>query len=512
MSIRVTAGDARFALGAAAEERLRDRVERALAHVRRAAGPGPGAAPTAVAAVTVPTATAVAAVTVPIAAAVAAVTVPVAAELDLSAAVLSARRPDDRYACLEQPDREGFVLAGLGQAVTLEARGPDRFADVASRARELGRAAFADDPAEDPLCPAAAGPVFVGGFAFADEGGSAPEWSGLAPACLVLPELTLVRQGSEARMTLATAVHPDADADAVVERLLARAGELAESSMPLLDPDPVERTRVASAAPPSHYEHAVERAVERIRAGELEKVVLAREVRAHAPADHDPAAVLGALRELFPACYCWCVGTPEAAFVGASPELLVRREGQRAQTVALAGTTRRSADPAVDDHLGEQLLRSAKDREEQAIVTRRIERTLAPVSLWVAAAEEPVLVKVTGVQHLATPIRAQLADPVPAVELAGLLLPTPAVGGEPREAALPLIPALEGLDRGWYAGAVGWTDLAEDGEFCVALRCALLRGRVAHLYAGCGIVRDSVPAEELAETEVKLQALLPLLS
>jgi salicylate biosynthesis isochorismate synthase len=503
VSSRVTPGGERtarggpFAVAPADAERLRGRVERALAHVRRTSGRGPdapargpGAAPTAVAAVTVP----------------------IAAGLDLSAAVLAARRTGDRFACLEQPDRNGFVLAGLGQAVTLEARGAERFAEVSSRARELGRVAFADDPAEDPLRPPAAGPVFVGGFAFADEGGSSPEWSGLAPACLVLPQVTLVRQGGEARMTLAAAVHPDDDADAVVERLVARAGELAESSMPLLDPDPVKRRRVASAAPPSHYEHAVERAVERIRAGELEKVVLAREVRAHAPAQHDPAAVLGALRELFPACYCWCVGTPEAAFVGASPELLVRREGQRAQTVALAGTTRRSADPAVDDHLGEQLLRSAKDREEQAIVSRRIERTLEPVSLWVAAADEPVLVRVTGVQHLATPIRAQLADPVPAVELAGLLLPTPAVGGEPREAALPLIPALEGLDRGWYAGAVGWTDLAEDGEFCVALRCALLRGRVAHLYAGCGIVRDSVPAEELAETEVKLQALLPLLS
>jgi salicylate biosynthesis isochorismate synthase/menaquinone-specific isochorismate synthase len=274
----------------------------------------------------------------------------------------------------------------------------------------------------------------------------------------------------------------------------------------------VERTRVASAAPPSHYEHAVERAVERIRAGELEKVVLAREVRAHAPRPHEPAPVFGALREVFPACYCWCVGTPELAFVGASPELLVRRDGQRAQTVALAGTTRRSADPPVDDHLGEQLLQSPKNREEQLIVERRIQRTLDPVSLWVAASEEPVLVKVHNVQHLATAIRAQLADPVPAVELAGRLLPTPAVGGEPRERALPMIPALEGFDRGWYAGAVGWTDLAEDGEFCVALRCALLRGPVAHLYAGCGIVRDSVPAEELAETEVKLEALLPLLS
>jgi isochorismate synthase len=483
MSIRIAREGGEFALEAAGEERLRELVTGALRHVRREGGQ-----------------------------AVAAITVPIQPELDLSAAVLTARRADDRFACLEQPERDGFVLATLGQAAVLEAAGASRFAEVAAQARNLGRAAFADDPAEDPQRPPAAGPVFVGGFAFADDGGSSPEWAGLSPACLVLPEVALVRQGGEARMTLTAAVHPDDDAQDITERLLARTEELQESAIPLLDPDPVERTRVASAAPPSHYEQAVERAVERIKAGELEKIVLAREVRAHAPTDHDPAAVLGALRELFPACYCWCVGTPDAAFVGASPELLVRRDGQRAQTVALAGTTRRSADPAVDDHLGEGLLGSAKDREEQAIVARRIERTLAPVSLWVAAADDPVVVKVHNVQHLATPIRAQLADPVPAVELAGLLLPTPAVGGEPREAALPLIPALEGLDRGWYAGAVGWTDLAEDGEFCVALRCALLRGRVAHLYAGCGIVRDSVPAEELAETEVKLQALLPLLS
>jgi isochorismate synthase len=479
VTVRVARPDDRFALSSAAVERLHGRIEAAAARARRAGQP-----------------------------VLASITVPIPAELDLSAAVLSARTPGDRFACLEQPDRDGFTLAGLGEAATIEARGPERFHEVATRARDLARGALADDPAEDPHRPPASGPVFMGGFAFAHEGGSSPEWSSLPPACLVLPEVVLSRQGDQARLTLNAVIQPDDDADAVVERRR----ELAPAAMPLLDPDPVQRTRVASAAPPSHYEHAVERAVERIRKGELEKVVLAREVRAHAAAPHDPAAVFGALRELFPACYCWCVGTPEAAFVGASPELLVRRDGQRAQTVALAGTTRRSADPSVDDHLGEQLLQSTKDRAEQAIVARRIERTLDPVSLWVAAGEEPVLVKVHNVQHLATPIRAQLADPVPAVELAGMLLPTPAVGGEPREAALPLIPALEGLDRGWYAGAVGWTDLAEDGEFCVALRCALLRGRVAHLYAGCGIVSESVPAEELAETEVKLQALLPLVS
>jgi isochorismate synthase len=439
----------------------------------------------------------------------ASVTVPVDPGLDVSAAVLAARTTTDRYFCFEQPDRDGFALVGLGQAAVLEAAGPQRFGEVAAAARELGRGAITDglDGA-----PSASGPVFVGGFAFADHGGATPEWSSLAPSTLVLPEVSFARHRGEGRMTVSVVVDGDEAQEAVLERVSGRLEGLRPASMPLLDPDPVNRAKVVSAAPPSHYEHAVERAVERIRAGALEKVVLAREVRVHAARDHDPGAVLGALREVFPACFCWCVGTPELAFVGASPELLVRRDGARAQSVALAGTTRRSADPAVDDHLGEQLARSPKEREEQAIVARRIERTLEPVSVWVTVADQPVLVKVHNVQHLATPIRAQLADPVPAVELAGRLMPTPAVGGEPRAAAMPLIPALEGLDRGWYAGAVGWTDLAEDGEFCVALRCALLRGPLAHLYAGCGIVRDSVPAAELAESEVKLQALLPLLA
>ena len=129
-----------------------------------------------------------------------------------------------------------------------------------------------------------------------------------------------------------------------------------------------------------------------------------------------------------------------------------------------------------------------------------------------ATAPEPTLVRIANIQHLATPIRAQLAAPVEAIELAGLMHPTPAVGGEPSREALKLIPALEGLDRGWYTGPVGWTDAAGDGEFCVALRCALLRGNVARCYAGNGIVRDSRPATELAETEIKLQALLPLLT
>jgi salicylate biosynthesis isochorismate synthase/menaquinone-specific isochorismate synthase len=166
----------------------------------------------------------------------------------------------------------------------------------------------------------------------------------------------------------------------------------------------------------------------------------------------------------------------------------------------------------VDDHLGERLLRSDKDRHENEIVVRRIARALAAHSVWVTTAPEPVVVKVANIQHLATPIRAQLAAPMDAIELAGVLHPTPAVGGEPWRTAAELIPALEGLDRGWYAGPVGYCDQHGDGEFCVALRCALLRGPVAQLFAGCGIVRDSDPAAELAETEVKLGALLPVLA
>jgi salicylate biosynthesis isochorismate synthase/menaquinone-specific isochorismate synthase len=281
--------------------------------------------------------------------------------------------------------------------------------------------------------------------------------------------------------------------------------------MPLLDPHLTDRPTIRSVHPPDDFERAVEAATERIRGGEMSKVVLAREVVVEAVSAHDPAAVFGALREQFPSCFCFCAGTPEAAFIGASPELLVRRSGASAQTVALAGSTRRSSDPAVDDHLGEQLLRSDKNRREQRIVAERIVRALRPHAVWVETAPDPEVVKIANIQHLATPVIAQLAEPRSAVELVGLLHPTPAVGGEPWPAAAETIAELERMDRGWYAGPVGWMDATEDGEFCVALRSGLLRDREARLYAGVGVVAGSDPAAELAETEVKLEALLPLL-
>ncbi len=434
------------------------------------------------------------------------VSVTVEAEIDdPCAAVFASRLASDRWFCWEQPDRE-FALATLGVAHEATSRGKGRFSDVARECLGTMGDPILDEP---PGLPPGAGPVWVGGFAFDDEGGATSSWSSLAPGSMVLPELSICRSGDRTYLTVNAVVEPGRPSSTATFPRIAR---LSRSGMPLLDPHPTARPEIRSARPPGDFERAVAAATRRIGEGEMSKIVLAREVVVDAGAAHDPAPLFGAMREQFPSCFCFCCGTPEAAFIGASPELLVRRSGASVSTVALAGSTRRSSDPAVDDHLAEQLLRSDKDRREQRIVAERIVRALRPHAVWVEAAPEPEIVKVANIQHLATPVIAQLAEPRSAIELAGLLHPTPAVGGEPWPQVAPAIAELEEMDRGWYAGPVGWMDATEDGEFCVALRSALLRDREAHLYAGVGVVAGSDPAAELAETEVKLNALLPLLA
>ena len=430
--------------------------------------------------------------------------------IDPCATAFASRRADDRWFCWEEPERDGFAIAGIGSAHEIVSRGSGRAEDLRRDAASIMQGRLADEPAD---LPQGAGPLWVGGMAFAPDARGSGPWASLPPALLVLPEVLIARVGERHLLTVCAVAGTGEEAEAVRARLGARIASLREAPMPSLDPSPLERAEVASVRPPTHYEGAVAEAVRRIRAGDVEKLVLAREVRVTAGAAHSPGALFGALREAFGSCFVFCVGTPEAAFVGASPELLVRRSGAVAATVALAGSARRSADPAVDDHLGEQLLHSAKDREEHTIVARRIARRLGPLSVWVEAASEPVVIKVANIQHLATPIHAQLAESRSALELAAMLHPTPAVGSEPRgERGEAMIAELEGMERGWYAGPVGWMDAAEDGEFCVGLRSALLRDRTAHLYAGAGIVAGSDPAAELAETEIKLDALLPLLA
>ena len=433
-------------------------------------------------------------------------TVEIDHETDPTAIAAGSRLATDRWFSWEQPDR-GFALAGIGSAAEVVSRGGDRFADLAAGCSRVGHDRVAEEPQG---LPAGAGPVWATGLAFAPDGGSEPIWSSLPPALAFLPEVSIARSDGRAFLTACVKSESGADPDLALERISGRLGSLRSAPLTPPDPHPNAANRISGRYPPERYEQIVAAAVERIRGSSVEKVVLARELTVEAPGALDPAAMLGALRDLFPSCFCFCFGTPEAAFIGASPELLIRRSGAVAATVALAGTTSRSADPAVDDHLGEAMLRSPKVRDEHGIVVRRIERTLRPHAVWVHAEGEPFVVKVGNLQHLATPIRAQLAEAHSAIELAAHLHPTPAIGGEPRGPALELIAELEGIDRGWYTGPVGWMDAAEDGEFCVGLRSALLRDREAHLFAGCGIVADSDPAAELQESELKFEALLPL--
>jgi menaquinone-specific isochorismate synthase len=428
--------------------------------------------------------------------------------LDPSAVAFASRLATDHWFCWEQPDR-GFAVGTLGVAYEATSRGEDRFEDVARECLRLNEGAVLDEPSG---LPAGAGPVWTGGFAFDADGASSAPWSSFEPASMVLPEISVCRQGDDVFLTVNLIVSPGDDAAPRADRIEARLASLRPDPLPLLDPHLIGRPVIRSAHPPGDFEDTIDAATTRIAGGGMSKVVLAREVTVEAASAHDPAAIFGALREQFPSCFCFCRGTPEAAFLGASPELLIRRAGASASTVALAGSTRRSSDPAVDDHLGEQLLRSDKNRREQRIVVERIVRKLRPHAVWVETAPEPEVVKVANIQHLATPIVSQLAEPRSAVELAGMLHPTPAVGGEPWPAAADAIADLERMDRGWYAGPVGWMDATEDGEFCVALRSALLRDREARLFAGVGVVAGSDPAAELEETEVKLQALLPLLA
>jgi menaquinone-specific isochorismate synthase len=475
--------DEAFSLAAGQLRQLRSRLERALERARRSGQPT-----------------------------LASSMVALPCEVDPCAVVCASRRPGEPWFAFEQPERGRRALGALGEVARLRASGEGRFAEVAERWRALAAPAIDDEAGADRCAPLA-----VGGFAFAPNGGGSPRWSGFEPASLTVPEVAITRDRDaegrlRVRLRMSALLAADDTVQEALSRLQRRLGELTRDELPLLDPAPTGRAQVVSAMPPEHYEAAVARATELIDAGAIEKIVLAREVQVHASTPYDPAAIFGVLRDQFPSCFCFCVGRGQATFVAASPELLVRREGQRVSTLALAGSTRRSADPSVDAHLGEQLLRSEAHREEHAIVVRRIQRTLRAHAVWVAAAPEPVLVRIANIQHLATPIRAQLATAMDTLALAGRLHPTPAVGGEPLRGTYGQIPALEGLDRGWYAGPVGWTDATGDGELCVALRCALLRGAVARCYAGNGIVRGSDPAAELAETEVKLQALLPLLA
>ena len=261
---------------------------------------------------------------------------------------------------------------------------------------------------------------------------------------------------------------------------------------------------------PEAYAASVATAIERIRAGKLDKVVLARAIDVEAGRVLDPSALLHRLRAVDPEAFVFSAPSGDGRrLVGATPELLVARRGREVRSTPLAGSAPRSGDPEEDRASAARLAASSKEREEHAVVVEGVAEALGPFCDELHADPEPVLLATANVWHLATRFRGVLREPAAdALALVGALHPTPAVCGSPRAAALDLIGELEPFDRGCYAGPVGWMDAAGDGDWAIALRCAELSGSEARLFAGAGIVSGSDPASETDETERKFRAFL----
>jgi menaquinone-specific isochorismate synthase len=311
---------------------------------------------------------------------------------------------------------------------------------------------------------------------------------------VVVPKVVLGRREGRSWLTLVTP--PGA-----VEVPALRRRPVAAASTP---PSSVSATVPSE----SEWRDAVAQAVSSLRAGELDKVVLARAIDVTAVSGLDARAIAARMATRFPACFTFlCDG-----LVGASPELLIRRIGRHAESLVLAGTIRRGASTAEDAALEHELLGSAKDAAEHRMAAESVREVLTAVAADVVADAKPQLLRLANLSHLATHIDAWLPVPAPsALALASLLHPSAAVGGTPRAVALEMITRLEASPRGRYAAPIGWVDANGDGEFAIALRCAQLTGNVARLWAGAGIVADSDPDAEVAETTVKFDAVLSAL-
>jgi menaquinone-specific isochorismate synthase len=371
---------------------------------------------------------------------------------------------------------------GWGEAarITLPA-GADRF----TAGQKWLRALFDGADVVDPVACPGSGPVAFGSFTFdpASDG-----------SVLVVPRAVLGRRDGTAWFTTIGA--PARGAPGPFGSLRRR------PFRPVGPPAaPAEIRWEDGSLSALQWEHAVARAVARIRAGGLSKVVLARDQLATATQPIDVRALLGRLESRYPDCYTFAV----AGLVGATPELLIRRHGHQISSLVLAGTAPRGSNPREDAALGAAMLASAKDVEEHGYAVASVRDALAPLCAELEVQPQPSLLALANVQHLATKMTGTLAADRSALSVAAALHPTAAVCGTPADAAMELIRELEGMDRGRYAGPVGWVDSRGNGEWGIALRCAEIAGPRARLFAGCGIVAGSDPAAELAEAQPKFR-------
>ncbi|KQM82311.1 isochorismate synthase MenF [Agromyces sp. Leaf222] len=412
-------------------------------------------------------------------------------------------RADPRHPLLWMRRGEGIV--GLGETLRIETSGVDRVADAAAVWTELSADADIDDRVGLP----GTGLVAFGAFAFADESAST--------SVLIVPELVLGRRDGRAWVTrIALAERPaETDADADDDADLAGAGTEddadAAASGSLEIPEPAPRRRVPrvtfepGAVPPERYEAAVAEAVRRIDGGELAKVVLARELVGELHEEDGLRATIHRLAEDYPDTWVFAVD----GLIGASPETLVRVDHGTVSARVLAGTTSRGAGEASDRERAVALTESAKDRAEHALAVASAVKRLEPHTARLDASPEPFTLQLPNLWHLATDLKGTLGDGSSALDLVRAVHPTAAVAGTPRRVALSVLAELEGFDRGRYAGPVGWVDGDGDGEWAIALRCAQIDvDGTVRAYAGCGIVHDSVPADELAETDMKFRPIV----
>ena len=402
-----------------------------------------------------------------------------------------------------EPD--GPTIVGSGAAATLVADGAARF----DRVRAACEALFASGDVHAGT--EAARPRVFGGFAFHDDHSPAAPWEGFPGAQFVLPAVQITWTGEDAWLTV-TETGPEATPDAIEERAVALHEELAAlSDCDDVAPPPGIATRERTTSRESWHQ-AVTEALSRIDRGDLRKVVLAQALRAELECDLSVPDLLARLGATYPECFRFAIQPREdaASFFGATPERLVSLRGRTVETGALAGTTGRGETPAEDEWLAGELLTDEKNRHEHDLVAETVREQLGPLAASISTGERRIR-RLATVQHLETPITAELAADEHVLSLVEALHPTPAVGGLPPDRALTTIRETEPFDRGWYAAPVGWIDAAGDGTFAVAIRSAVATARAATLFAGVGIVADSNPDREWDEVQLKYRPVLDAL-